>query len=235
MMSRCAIVAREPYVIPSQTPSRHPVPCNRRRSGIQRPGDFVDKEERAAQAAKVSHTEELARALGQGDEGALAELYDRYGRAVYNLALRITRDPGMAEEISLDSFLQIWRQAARFDAHQGSLPSWLFTIARSRAIDRVRAAGAAKRVQAEEFTPMSPTDQPDEAAALAERRRLLRQAMQTLSPAQRAALELAYYEGLSHSQIAERLGEPLGTIKTRIRQAMTVLRRALEPVLSATV
>lgn len=180
----------------------------------------------------MSQTDELARALGRGEEGALAELYDRYGRAVYNLALRITRDAGTAEEISLDSFLQIWRQAARFDAHHGTLPSWLFTIARSRAIDRVRAAGASKRMQTEDFTPVNVAHEPDEAAALAERRRLVRQAMHTLSPTQRAALELAYYEGLSHSQIAERLGEPLGTIKTRIRQAMTVLRRALEPILS---
>lgn len=182
----------------------------------------------------MSQTDELAVALGRGEERALAELYDRYGHAVYNLALRITRDPGAAEEISLDSFLQVWRQADRFDAAHGTLPSWLFTIARSRAIDRVRAAGAAKRTHAEDITPVSGPQPPDEMAELAERRQLVRQALAALSPPQRAALELAYYEGLSHSQIAARLGEPLGTVKTRIRQAMQILRSTLAPVLSTT-
>ena len=181
----------------------------------------------------MAQTEELALALRQGDERALNDLYDRYGGAVYNLALRITNDPGTAEEISLDTFLQIWRQADRFNATHGTLLSWLFTIARSRAIDRVRASGAAKRTQADDPTPVSTADRPDEMLDLAERRRLVRSAMAGLAPAQRAALELAYYEGLSHSQIAARLGEPLGTVKTRIRQAMLLLRRALEPVLSA--
>ena len=183
----------------------------------------------------MSETDELALALRRGEERALTELYDRYGGAVYHLALRITHDPGTAEEISLDSFLQIWRQADRFNADHGSLPSWLFTIARSRAIDRVRAAGAAKRTQAEDATPVTAPHQPDEIADVAERRQLVRQAMASMPPAQRTALELAYYEGLSHSQIAARLGEPLGTVKTRIRQAMYVLRRTLAPVLSTTV
>lgn len=177
-------------------------------------------------------TDELALALGRGEESALAELYDRYGGAVYHLALRVTRDPAAAEEISVDSFLQIWRQATRFDAQQGTLLGWLFTIARTRAIDRVRAAGAAKRTQVDDPTPTTSAPQPDEMAELAERRRLVRQAMAGLSAPQRAAVELAYYEGLSHSEIATRLGEPLGTVKTRIRQAMLVLRKSLAPVLS---
>jgi RNA polymerase sigma-70 factor (ECF subfamily) len=179
----------------------------------------------------VAETDELALALRRGEERALAELFDRYGGAVYHLALRITHDPSTAQEISLDSFMQLWRQAERFNTQQGTLPSWLFTIARSRAIDRMRAAGAAKRTQAEDTTPVSPINQPDEQA---QRRQLLRQAMATLSAPQRTALELAYYEGLSHSQIAARLGEPLGTVKTRIRQAMIALRKTLEPALSTT-
>jgi len=162
----------------------------------------------------------------------LTELYDRYAGAVYHLALRITGDRGLAEEISLDSFLQVWRSADRFNARIGSPASWLFTIARSRAIDRLRAAGAAKRTQIDDAPPPTSREQPDELAELAERRRLVRDALAALSPPQRAALELAYYEGLSHSQIAERLGEPLGTVKTRVRQAMQVLRQLLAPVLS---
>ena len=180
----------------------------------------------------MSETDELALALGSGDERALAQLYDRYGTAVYNLALRITRDAGAAEEISLDSFLQIWRQSSRFDAHHGTLIGWLFTIARTRAIDRLRAASAVKRTQSDDAPPVNAPRPPEEMAELAERRRLVRDAMATLSAAQRAALELAYYDGLSHSEIAARLGEPLGTVKTRIRQAMLVLRKTLAPVLT---
>jgi RNA polymerase sigma-70 factor (ECF subfamily) len=171
-------------------------------------------------------------ALRNGDEQALAELYDRYGSAVYHLALRITHDPSSAEEIRLDAFLQVWRQASRYDEQQGSLAGWLFTIARSRAIDRIRAGGAAKRTQSEQLIPEAQGEQPDEMADLAQRQRFVRDAMARLSPAQRIALELAYYEGLSHSQIAARLGEPLGTVKTRIRQAMLTLRQVLGPVLT---
>lgn len=171
-------------------------------------------------------------ALRQRDEQALAQLYDCYGNAVYALALRVTGDAGAAEEISLDTFMQLWQQAERFDGTQGSLQNWLLTIARSRAIDRVRARGAQKRTVAEDVTDVRSIRPPDEVAELSQRRALVRQAMAALSPDQRAALSLAYYEGLSHSQIAARLQEPLGTVKTRIRQAMGVLRRTLRPALS---
>jgi RNA polymerase sigma-70 factor (ECF subfamily) len=175
---------------------------------------------------------ELAAALTQGKERALTDLYDRYGSAVYGLALRITSDHGMAEEVSLDTFLQVWQQATRYNAEHGSLPSWLFTIARSRAIDRLRAQRAAKRTHSDDHLAENHGERPDDMAELAERRRLVRGAMEQLSQEQRAALELAYFEGLSHSQIAERLGEPLGTVKTRMRKAMITLRRMLGPVLT---
>jgi RNA polymerase sigma-70 factor (ECF subfamily) len=180
----------------------------------------------------ASQANDLAAALSQGRECALATLYDRFGGAVYSLALRVTGDRGAAEEISVDAFMQVWQQAGRFNADQGSLQSWLFTIARSRAIDRVRSAKAMKRTQAEDMTADQHVERPDETAELAERRELVRNAMAGLTPAQRVALELAYFEGLSHAQIAERLGEPLGTVKTRVRQAMISLRRALGPVLA---
>ena len=178
-------------------------------------------------------TERLLAGLRQRDERALAELYDRYGQMVYGLALRISGDAGAAEEISLDAFWQLWQQVDRFDARQGSLLNWLLTIARSRAIDRLRARAARKRSTADDPTDVTRVGQPDEAAELSQRSDLVRHAMERLSPDQRTALSLAYYEGLSHSQIAARLQEPLGTVKTRIRQAMGVLRRALEPVLTA--
>ena len=185
-----------------------------------------------AAASNVSDTARLVAALRAGDERALAQLYDRYGRAIYGLALRVTGDAGAAEEISIDTFWQLWQQAERFDGTQGSLQNWLFTIARSRAIDRVRARVARKRVGAEDPTDVNAVRRPDEDAELDERRRLVREAMAGLAPEQRAALALAYYEGLSHAQIAERLQEPLGTVKTRIRQAMIALRRLLGPLLS---
>jgi RNA polymerase sigma-70 factor (ECF subfamily) len=177
--------------------------------------------------------DQIVAALRRRDEGALAQLHDRYGQAVYALALRITGDSGAAEEISLDAFWQLWQQVERFDLSQGSLFNWLLTIARSRAIDRVRARAAQKRVHIEDPTDVNDVRPAEEVVELVQRRRLVRQAMETLSPDQRAALSLAYYEGLSHSQIADRLHEPLGTVKTRIRQAMSVLRRALGPVLTA--
>lgn len=174
----------------------------------------------------------MAAALERREESALAELYDRYGRTVYALTLRILGDPGMAEEISLDAFWQVWRQIDRFNAERGSLPSWLFTIARSRAIDRVRSRVAVKRTP-NDLAGGDPMQLPDEAVELAERRVLVRAAMTNLSSEQRAALELAYFEGLSHSEISERLNQPLGTVKTRIRQAMIILRNHLEGTMSA--
>jgi RNA polymerase sigma-70 factor, ECF subfamily len=183
--------------------------------------------------SELRETGEIVAALRRRDEGALAQLHDRYGAAVYALALRITGDTGAAEEIGLDAFWQLWQQVDRFDPAQGSLLNWLLTIVRSRAIDRVRARGAQKRVLAEDPTDVNNVRPAEEIVELVERRQLVRQAMQTLSPDQRAALSLAYYEGLSHSQIADRLQEPLGTVKTRIRQAMGVLRRTLGPALTA--
>lgn len=183
----------------------------------------------------TAESERIAAALARREENALAELYDRYGGTVHALALRMTGDRGAAQEITLDAFLQVWQQVDRFDASHGSLEGWLFTIARSRAIDRLRAGRAAKRTREEgqDETPAEPTkiEAPEEIFELAERRRYVRHAMAGLSAAQRAALELAFFQGMSHSEIAEQLGEPLGTVKTRIRQAMTVMRRVLAPLL----
>jgi len=183
--------------------------------------------------ATVGEAEQLVTGLRRRDEAALSELYDRYGQTVYAVALRVTGDAGAAEEISLDAFHQLWQQADRYDARQGSLLNWLLTICRSRAIDRMRARAARKRTTATDATDAEYVHPAaEDLADLNERRALVREAMAALSPDQRKALSLAYYEGLSHSQIADRLQEPLGTVKTRIRQAMGVLRRVLEPVLS---
>ena len=181
----------------------------------------------------MREAEQLIAGLRQRDERALSELYDRYGQTVYAVALRVTGDAGAAEEISLDAFWQLWQQADRYDATQGSLLNWLLTICRSRAIDRMRARSARKRTTAEDATDAAPVHPPaEDVVELNQRRQLVRQAMAALSPDQRNAVSLAYYEGLSHSQIADRLQAPLGTVKTRIRQGMGILRRVLGPVLS---
>ena len=202
-------------------------------SGIQIDARGVLLRQRGNGAGTVHETDDLVAALGRHEEQALGELYDRYGRMVYTLALRMTGDSFLAEEISLDAFWQLWQQIDRFDESHGSLPSWLFTIARSRAIDRMRARGAAKRTAGEDPSESRGGGEgPEQAAELGERRRLVRDALSRLPAAQRAALELAYFDGLSHSQIGERLAQPLGTVKTRIRQAMLTLRQCLEPLLT---
>lgn len=163
----------------------------------------------------------MLRRLAEGDPAALAELYDAHASLAYGIALRIVREPGDAEDVVQEAFLQAWRQAHRYDPARGSPQAWLSAIVRTRALDRLRRR-AARRPPAE-AAPAAPRDASDPDAVLA-----VRTALQALSADQRRALELAYYEDLSQSEIAARLGVPLGTVKTRIRAAMIRLREALE-------
>jgi RNA polymerase sigma-70 factor (ECF subfamily) len=165
-------------------------------------------------------SEGLLRRLTAGDQQALGEFYDRYAGLVNGLALRILRNSTEAEDVVQEVFVQVWRQAERYDPARGSAEAWLCTIARSRALDRLRRR-TSRREDREEAAPgTSAVPKTEEALAV-------RKALSTLSEDQRVALELAYYEGLTQSEIAERLGEPLGTIKTRIRTAMIRLRDVL--------
>jgi RNA polymerase sigma-70 factor (ECF subfamily) len=178
----------------------------------------------------------VARAAG-GDERAIGQLYDRYGAVLYAVAYRIVGQRADAEEVVLDAFAQAWREAPRFEAGRGSVAGWLTMIARSRALDLVRARTRRDRMTASaaaerpNTSPAMSEFRPDPAKALDhdERRRQVTQALQTLSPPQRQAIELAYFEGLSQSEIAERLQEPLGTVKTRVRLGMQKLRECLRP------
>ena len=186
----------------------------------------------AARAADAREWGTLIERAARGEEAALAGLYDGTVAVVHGLVLRILRDPALAEEVTGDVYLQVWHQAVRYDPTRGAPLSWLLTVARSRAIDRLRSA----RAEAERAAPLrdaldvaSEDAGPEESSSLQERRRLVRAALATLAPEQRAALELAYFGGLSHSEIARRLGEPLGTVKTRIRLAMTKVRQLLAP------
>jgi RNA polymerase sigma-70 factor (ECF subfamily) len=173
----------------------------------------------------------------RGDEGGLAELYDRYAPPLYSLALRVTGLQADAEEVVLDAFAQAWRDAGRYRADRGAVAAWLTMICRTPALVLIRSRGRRgmaldrARGAAPDGTPGmgSPNADPSRAAELSEQADQVNQALDALSPPQREAISLAFYEGLSHSEIAERLSEPLGTVKTRVRLGMQKLRDALRP------
>jgi RNA polymerase sigma-70 factor (ECF subfamily) len=176
---------------------------------------------------------ELVQRVANGDSAALEALYDRLSGTICALAMRITASRAESEEITQEVFWQLWRQAARFDPARGSLASWLFTMARNRALDGVRARGSsadaiARATKAAEDDPQPAAQAtPERASTEAQRALALRRALGDLPAAQREALELAYFGGLSHTEIAARTGEPLGTIKSRIAQGVAKLRAVL--------
>jgi RNA polymerase sigma-70 factor (ECF subfamily) len=163
--------------------------------------------------------------IRQKDEAALSELYDRYSGLVYSQAYRILRDAGAAEEILQDLFYQVWRTAERFDPSRGSLAGWLLVAARNRAISRLRRKTGKNEEPEENGVAFSATlDNRSTQNLLLEK---VRTVMSALPQVQREAVEFAYFDGMSHSEIAEKTGEPLGTIKTRIRTAMEMLKKVL--------
>ena len=173
---------------------------------------------------------EYVRRTAQGEEEALAILYDETNRLVYGLALRILGEPADAEEVTLDVYTQVWRNARGFDPQRGNVTAWLVMLTRSRAIDRLRSgAGRKEREEPLEWLPDLPAsaESPEQASVSSQQRRWVRAALAELSPEQREAIELAFFGGLSHGELAARLGQPLGTVKTRIRSGMMKLREVL--------
>ena len=168
----------------------------------------------------------MVSAIRSGDEQAMAQLYDRYCPIVYSVALRVLGDAGAAEDILQEVFLQLWRSPQLFDATRGSLPGWLAVIARNRAIDSLR-----KRRPETDITDVVVSVEPDLAgrAELGRVAEKIRGALGGMPPAQRSALEMAFFDGLTHTEIAQKTGEPLGTIKTRIRAGLMFLRKAFNP------
>ena len=160
------------------------------------------------------------------DEPALAALYDRYSGLVYAESIRILRDAGAAEEILQDLFFQIWRTAAKFDPKRGSLPGWLLVAARNRSISRLRRRDMRENDELTENSVVLPCHL-ETAAAQNELLGRIKAALGSLPNGQREAIELAYFEGMSHSEIAGRTGAPLGTVKTWIRTAVDTLKREL--------
>jgi RNA polymerase sigma-70 factor (ECF subfamily) len=200
---------------------------------ILRFSDVLNSESPAGLSSPDDAT--LVDAMRRGDERAVGALYDRHSPMVMGLALSIVRDRTDAETVVLDTFTQAWRSADRFDAARGSVASWLLVLCRSRSLDLLRSAGRRARL-----TPMSVDDapatalvaedapsDPSQGVEAGERQREVAAAMRELPVPQRQVIELAFFEGLSHSEIAERLAEPLGTVKTRIRLGMTKLRQLL--------
>jgi RNA polymerase sigma-70 factor (ECF subfamily) len=173
----------------------------------------------------------LVERIMAGDEGALAALYDRYAGMLFAMLVRILRDTSAAEEVLQDLFLQLWRGASRFDASRGSLAAWLLVIGRNRALSRLRGKGRHEILaDSEEFSieaVPSSGNLEDEVARMQLMERL-RGAMAALPQEQREAVELAYFEGMTQTEIAARVGCPLGTVKSRVRAAMQTLKQLFE-------
>jgi RNA polymerase sigma-70 factor (ECF subfamily) len=168
------------------------------------------------------------RRLMAGDEAALDELYDRHSDLLYSVAVRIVGETSEAEEVLQDTWVQAWRKAPTFDAARGTVGAWLVTIARSRALDRVRSRGSRSRAEraagAESVATSPPAADASVAVVWSDLGSRVASALGVLDPQHRNVVELAYYGGLSQSEIATRLGAPLGTVKSWTRQALTRLR-----------
>jgi len=186
-------------------------------------------------AADEGRTEDVAllRRVRDRDERALEILYDRFGSPLYSLALRVTRSERSAQDVVQDVFVAVWKDAGRWDPAKGSLSSWLFALARHKSIDLVRREAMIQKRTADVDPELEESpDDVDQEAWLRIRRDRVREAIRDLPDAQRTALELAFFGGLTHTEVAERLDIPLGTAKTRIRTALLTLRAALGTSLS---
>ncbi|MBA3965520.1 MAG: sigma-70 family RNA polymerase sigma factor [Nitrospirales bacterium] len=176
---------------------------------------------------------ELIRRTAQGDEEALGMLYDKTGSYVYGLGFRVLGDTTMAEEVTMDVFLQVWRQAGQFDHSRGTPMVWLAVLTRSRAIDRLRIGKKDREAREPMEKVASEPDvecDPEQSSVYLEQCRIVRQAINSLPSEQREMIELTYFGGLSQREIASQVGEPLGTVKTRVRLGMIKLRHVLGPL-----
>ena len=181
-------------------------------------------------ALRFKDDDDLVRRLKARDPHVMSSLYDRYGRMVYSIIFRVVRDAGSAEDLVQETFLRIWNRAQSFDRQRGALGPWIITVARNRAIDHLRsvdgrmAAGALELDRIE--NPAQFAGLEDRALTI-DRARKIKEAFKKLAPHQKEVIELAYYQGLSQTEMAERLKQPLGTVKTWVRSALQVLREEL--------
>ncbi|WP_446744503.1 RNA polymerase sigma factor [Silvibacterium acidisoli] len=163
--------------------------------------------------------------IESGQQEALSTLFDRYGSLVYSVALRVLKDPGDAEDVMQDIFIQIWKNPTTFVSGRGSLGGWLLVVARNRSIDVLRRRKPYEDVELFALPGSSSLTNEAERYVLLER---VRSIVQSLPEEQKHSVELAFFEGLTHSEIAEKTGDPLGTVKTRIRLALITIRKALK-------
>jgi RNA polymerase sigma-70 factor (ECF subfamily) len=181
-------------------------------------------------ALRSKEDADLARRLKAREPEAMAELYDRYGRLTYSLIYRVVRNGAVAEDLVQETFLRIWNRAQSFDEQRGAFGPWILTVARNRAIDYLRSLDG--RMSANSFE-LDRREHPflladfDDSALTIDRARRLRGAFEKLNANQRTVIELAYYEGLSQTEMADRMKQPLGTVKTWVRTALRVLRDEL--------
>ncbi len=171
----------------------------------------------------------LLQRVAGGDRDAFAALYDRYGASSFGMALKICNNRALAEDVVQEAFLSIWQRAGRFDSERGSVAAYLFAAVHNKAVDAVRHEESLRRREegVADFATETEGEEVVEAAWLGVRRKEVRSAVARLSPVQREALELAYFEGLTYSEVADKLGIPLGTAKTRLRDGMIRLRGLL--------
>jgi RNA polymerase sigma-70 factor (ECF subfamily) len=170
----------------------------------------------------------LSRVIAR-DGGAIGELYDRHSRLLHGLILRILRDRSEAEEVLQEVFVQVWTRADTYNVELGAPVAWLVRIARNRAIDRLRSNNV--RARTVEATPLPPpVETPEARAVMSEQQRAVARALDALPMEQRQLIELAYFQGLTQSELAERFQLPLGTVKTRVRTGMMTLRRELQQI-----
>lgn len=175
----------------------------------------------------------LIRLIARADAGALAAFYDRYSRLVFGLALNVVGDPATAEEVAQDVFMRVWERAGQYRVEQARVSTWLTSIARHRAIDVLRRRGARAESHSVAWDDLTPSAQPSAAGpevetGLALQRDRVRAALAALPEDQKQVLALAYFKGYTQSEIASALGQPLGTVKTRIRRGMLKLRQVLD-------
>lgn len=204
-------------------------------SGLEAPS--TDSTARGARSEPQPPDSELVAAIGAGEVGALEQLYDRYSALVFSVAVRVLADRQLAEDVVQEVFLRVWRRPSAYDPGRGRFISWLMSVTRNRAIDEQRRRSRRMRSEesderpAHEMPSGDRLDDPQAAALYGEERRAVREALTRLPPEQRYAIELAYFGGLTQVEIAERTGDPLGTVKTRIRLGMRKLRDSLSELL----
>jgi RNA polymerase sigma-70 factor, ECF subfamily len=186
---------------------------------------FARSFQRENEAAPKADDSFLLTRIQRGDEGAMAQLFDRYSKIVYSVALRVLRDPSAAEDVLQEIFMQVWRKPESFISTRGSMGGWLAVLARNRSIDALRRRKPQDSV--DDVVLASPYNLAEEAERTAMMERA-RGVMVGLPLDQRKVLEMAFFDGLTHTEIAELTGSPLGTVKTRIRTALLVLRKAMQ-------